>query len=172
MRRFYTTLIDQKPESEMARRWCAMTGLLSKQDAEQWVAEQARKKGAKSPSKAAVKRPSSGVSKRKSTAAADDEGDFKSAKKKKVTPTAKSTGSDTKKKSVKAPVAKSRKEVIDDDDDDDDSDAEIIPKAKHRSTSSKKLHPKKRDVAFTDGGMDGSDSDDDVPLVQRMKTAA
>lgn len=185
LRRFYTSLLEQRSDSEMARRWCAMTGLLSKQDAEEWVTEQGKKKGGKSPSKQpASKRPSSAPStKRKSTAASDDEADFKSAKKKKVS-LGKDTGAEKKKKVVQPPAAvKPKKEK----EDAGDSDDEVMPQAKQRkptttatnktaaaaaSVPRKVPSSTKRDVAFTDGGMDGSDSDDDVPLVQRMKATS
>lgn len=61
LRRFYTSLLQQNPESEMARRWCAIHGLLERDDAEEWVAEQARKKGRASPTKAPAKRTSTGT---------------------------------------------------------------------------------------------------------------
>lgn len=37
MRKFYTSLLQEKPESPMALKWCAMHGLLSEDDAAEWV---------------------------------------------------------------------------------------------------------------------------------------
>lgn len=55
LRRFYTTLLEQKPRSEMARKYCVMYGLLSRAEAEAWVEEQARRKG-RSPTKMVPKK--------------------------------------------------------------------------------------------------------------------
>ena len=42
LRRFYTSLKEQRPGSEMATRWCAQHGLLPREEAEAWVVEQAQ----------------------------------------------------------------------------------------------------------------------------------
>lgn len=206
LRRFYTSLLEQTPDSEMARRWCAMTGLLSHEDAEAWVAEAARKKGgggSRSPSKPAPRRSTGGAStaKKKAPAAkkvkeessageessSEEEEDFK-AKKRPAKKAPAPRGSSAQKKAKK--VASSDEESASDEDsaidEESDSDAEeVIPQAKQRGGRTpaappaarpapplKKPAATKRDVAFTDGGMEGSDSEDDVPLGQRMKTAA
>lgn len=205
MRRFYTTLLEQDPNSEMARRWCAMTGLLPRNEAEKWVAEQTKKKlsGKSSPMKAAPKKKSStaaSAAKRKAPAPAekkksstkatktkndndgsrsDDEEDFKSARK------AKASASKPKPKAVvaaappaaeKAPAKKTKKENDDENttttsssgSDSDDGGAEVIPKPKQRGPNSVSQIWRTRDVAFHDGGLSGTDSDDDVPLAQRI----
>lgn len=50
LRKFYTSLLKQRPESEMARRWCAMHGLLPEEEAAAWVEQQAAKRAAQRPS--------------------------------------------------------------------------------------------------------------------------
>lgn len=179
LRRFYTSLLEQDPTSEMARRWCAMTGLLPRDQAEKWVKEQTKRKlsGKSSPIKSAAKKkaPSASVPKRKVPAPeqqkskkvkaekrSDDEADFKSAKKAKHAPTSKAS-------SEKKPPAKELKQDSSDSSDDDDA-SEVMPQTKQRSTVAQ--NKTNRDVAFTDGGMDGTDSDDDIPLGQRMKAVA
>ena len=42
LRRFYTSLKEQRSGSEMATRWCAQHGLLPREEAEAWVVEQAQ----------------------------------------------------------------------------------------------------------------------------------
>lgn len=37
LRKFYATLLEQRPDSGMARKWCVQYGLLSKQEALAWV---------------------------------------------------------------------------------------------------------------------------------------
>jgi len=164
----------------MARRWCAMTGLLSREDAEAWVAEQAKKKGSRSPRKPAARRPASASGKRKAVA---DEDDFKSAKRGKKTPQGKKDAAKAKGSSEKK--AKKKAESEEEWDSESDGDEEVLPQKKQRgetkangsaAADGKKTpasgapKPKSvRDVAFVDGGMDGSDSDDDVPLLQRVK---
>ena len=45
LRKFYTSLLEQRPESEMARKWCVMNGLLSAEDAQAYVNAVAARKG-------------------------------------------------------------------------------------------------------------------------------
>jgi hypothetical protein len=194
LRKFYTSLLDQVPESEMARRWCATHGLLSREAAEAWVEEQARKKGAKSPAK--QRRPSSAATteaaRKRKNISDDDENDFKSTVKKPkskrnagAAPAAVSKSA--KKASERSAAENGRKKDTIPDDESSESDEEIMPQAKKRAAvppaavpkavangSGSKVPPGRvnRDVAFADGGLDGTDSDDDVPLLQRKKTAA
>ena len=149
LRKFYTTLLEQVPGSEMARRWCAIHGLLPLAEAEAWVKEQAKKKDTKAP---AVRRASSSSGKRGRSS--KDEDDFKTSTKKK----SKSTGQTsrpkaTTKKPGNATTVKGS------------SISKRITKPSTIKTA--KDTPSRRDVAFIDGGMDGSDSDDDIPLLQR-----
>lgn len=154
LRQFYTSLLRQRPESEMARKWCAQVGLLSREEAEEWVAEQAKKRGSKSPAKSATgaKRAVAAGAGKKRLCNSDD---FKSTEKKLKKPSSTKENKIAKKKVVYAS----------DKDNDSDDDREVLPKKKERPPPSSA----KRDVAFLDGGLDGSDSDDDLPLLQRVK---
>eukprot|EP00877_Chromochloris_zofingiensis_P000461 jgi/Chrzof1/10415/UNPLg00339.t1 len=53
LRKFYTTLLEQNPDSEMAKRWCVIHGLLSREEAEEWVAVNKGKTNNRTPVKAA-----------------------------------------------------------------------------------------------------------------------
>ncbi|KAL3131344.1 hypothetical protein ABBQ38_000630 [Trebouxia sp. C0009 RCD-2024] len=58
LRRFYTTLREQRPDSEMAKKWCLIHGVLDDEDAEQIAAELKLKKGQlRSPSKPVSRAP-------------------------------------------------------------------------------------------------------------------
>lgn len=46
-RRFYTSLLEQKPKSEMAQKWCVMNGLLPVEEAKKWVAKHGKKPAVK-----------------------------------------------------------------------------------------------------------------------------
>jgi hypothetical protein len=165
LRKFYGSLLVQRPDSEMARSWCGQRGLLPAGEAEKWVREQARAKGKAAPGSAAAPR------KRPSAAA-----DAKPAKKAKAAA--------PKKKAAAATSASSEESAG------ESSDEEVVPAARKRvpapaakpaakpapkPAAKAKAAPKPaaaaRDVAFADGGMDGSDSDDDVPLLQRKAAA-
>lgn len=145
LRRFYTSLLEQVPNSEMARRWCAIHGLLDTKAAAAWVEEQARRRGNKSPSKSQQRRPAS------------------------------KTGSmgEGKKKKMKKRRADSGADHHHNDDSDFKSTKSVNkkPKEKIKKPSEKNLSKSTRDVAFADGGLDGSDSDDDVPLHVRLQKA-
>ena len=43
-RRFYTSLLQQIPTSDMAKKWCVMAGLLPEEDARKWVEQNSKKK--------------------------------------------------------------------------------------------------------------------------------
>lgn len=45
LRKFYTSTLEQRPDSAMARKWCVMYGLLSREDAQAWVDEVKGSKG-------------------------------------------------------------------------------------------------------------------------------
>lgn len=112
-RRFYTSLLEQNPKSEMAQKWCVMNGLLPVEEAKKWVAKHGKKTSGKSSTGAkkasAVKRSSDGKS---------------PANKKK-----KKEGSEVeKKKAKKTQKAQYKEEPIS-----SDSDQEIIPKKKKRT---------------------------------------
>lgn len=42
-RRFYTSLLEQIPSSELAKKWCVMHGLLPLEDAKKWVDKHGKK---------------------------------------------------------------------------------------------------------------------------------
>eukprot|EP01026_Neomeris_dumetosa_P046295 TRINITY_DN393_c0_g1_i1.p2 TRINITY_DN393_c0_g1~~TRINITY_DN393_c0_g1_i1.p2 ORF type:complete len:316 (-),score=59.94 TRINITY_DN393_c0_g1_i1:136-1083(-) len=44
---FYTTLLQQKPNSQMGKKWCVQRGLLSRKEAQNWVDQQRQKQQAK-----------------------------------------------------------------------------------------------------------------------------
>lgn len=191
LRRFYTSLLEQNPDSDMAKRWCVMHGLLDRTKAEAWVADQVRKKGAKSPSKLTTVRGTPSTKKRKISENSEDEVQGKKAMKASrmvAVPSAKrnadTSGGKMKQKSpsqVKKKIESSGDEKASCSDEiSEDSDAEeVMPKAKLRIGAAAPQNPKpasvpvlrktSRDVAFADGGLDGTDSDDNVPLKVRMQ---
>lgn len=187
LRRFYTSLLEQRPDSDMARRWCAQFGLLPREEAERWVLEQASKKGkgtspakptaakkraASSGAKVAAKRSKAAGGKVKATEASEDE--WSEGSEDEVLPTKKRRvggGSSGGKKAAAAAGSSS-----------DSDDAFKAPPPKPKPKSKPKAEPKpsvtqprsQRDVAFVDGGLDGSSSDeDDMPLSRlALKVAA
>uniref|UniRef100_A0A7R9XZF3 Uncharacterized protein n=1 Tax=Prasinoderma coloniale TaxID=156133 RepID=A0A7R9XZF3_9VIRI len=123
LRQFYTSLLEQRPESAMAEQWCLYRGLM---DAE--MAKKVAPKYARAESKAAVKKAGAGTKGAKKTATQKGAVDKKAAAKKAA----------AKKAAAKKP-----------------------PPAKAPAAKKK---PVKRPPPDSD-----SDSDDDVPLAQRMK---
>ncbi|GAB4813504.1 hypothetical protein N2152v2_000550 [Parachlorella kessleri] len=189
LRKFYTSLLEQRPDSEMAMKWCVQHGLLPAEKAQAWLDQQPRRvTGAKSPSKgaAAGARGGSRTPAKRKTAVKeedddDDEDDFKKpVAKKRAAPAAKKSGA-AGTAAKKTTVKKEQPEWSDDDDDDDKP---LVARKRPGVTSAaapidrpvsasrppliprKQQVPVKRDVAFADGGL-GSDSDDDVPLAVR-----
>lgn len=155
LRKFYTSLLEQVPDSEMAKRWCVMSGLLSVEEATAWVAKNGKKKSTNSPQKKSSSRKTG--SKVKAVRA----GKHKSVSVKKL--------KDGKKSKGKARPAKVK--IISEDE--LSSDSEVMPKkgsSRRKSNTPKtgKADRTKKDVAFFDGGLDESDSDDDIPLAQIM----
>ncbi|CAL5223558.1 g6091 [Coccomyxa viridis] len=164
LRKFYTSLREQRPESAIAAKWLLQVGLLPPEVAK---VEAVKLRNARSPMKAAKPGTSTSGAKRKAAAG----GNTGSAKK------AKPAENGAKKKQPRKRKAQTG-ESESEDDDDEDSDFDEQPLVKRRKSASKKpagqpgpkrQTPKgKKDVAFTDGGMDGEDSsDDDMPLAQR-----
>jgi len=155
LRKFYTSLLEQVPDSEMAKRWCVMSGLLSTEEATAWVAKNGRKKSTNSPQKKSSSR------KTGSKVKAVRMGKHKSAPVKKLKDGKKSKG-----KAHRSKVKTVSEEEL-------SSDSEVLPTK--GSSRRKSDTPKagtagrsKKDVAFFDGGLDESDSDDDIPLAQIM----
>lgn len=149
LRKFYTSLLEQVPDSEMAKRWCVMSGLLSVEEATAWVAKNGKKKSTNSPQKKSSSR--------------------KTGSKVKAVRTGKHKSVSVKKLKGKARPAKVK--IISEDE--LSSDSEVMPKkgsSRRKSNTPKtgKADRTKKDVAFFDGGLDESDSDDDIPLAQIM----
>eukprot|EP00890_Picochlorum_soloecismus_P005831 jgi/Picsp_1/6249/NSC_03603-R1_protein len=155
LRKFYTSLLEQVPESEMAKRWCVMSGLLSIEEATAWVAKNGKKKSTSSPQKKSSSRKTGSKVKAVRT------GKHKSVSVKKL--------KDAKKSKAKARPAKVK--IISEDE--LSSDSEVMPskgsrRQKSDAPKASNAGRNKKDVAFFDGGLDESDSDDDIPLAQMM----
>lgn len=112
-RRFYTSLLEQNPKSQMAQKWCVMNGLLPIEEAKKWVAKHGKKTSGKTSTSATKVSTAKKVSAAKSPA----------AKKKKE------GGRAGKKQTNKTQKVDDRDEPIS-----DDSDQEIIPKKKKRTS--------------------------------------
>eukprot|EP00891_Asterochloris_glomerata_P007959 jgi/Astpho2/7959/Aster-06556 len=153
LRRFYTSLLEQRPESEMSKKWLVQHGLLPEDEAQAYVDSTKAAKGSPpakrkaTPTKAPAKRPSSAGKKEKAAKA--------------------------------APAKRKRKEESESEDSDDD-DFDEKPALKKRApavrpssagnTGKAKAGPqlkkaKGQDRAFEDD--DESDSEDDKPLAMR-----
>eukprot|EP00884_Botryococcus_braunii_P002194 jgi/Botrbrau1/11976/Bobra.0115s0012.1 len=153
LRKFYESLHRQRPDSMMAKKWLLTVGLLAEDEAQDVLAELGKLKiaGVKSPVK------SNGRISREVAPARQE-------------------------RRNPAPVKKGKKRK--EDTDISESDVEIMPKKQRKLGSSsdddfkpvkkktdpaKKARPAKKDVAFADGGLDDSDSDDDKPLLARVR---
>lgn len=165
LRKFYTTLLDQRPDSQMAKKWCVQHGLLPREQAEKWMKENKKALATKSPSKATARPPAQ----RKSTGGAS---------------TARKPLTGANKKQAPGPKRSSLKDISDDGWSSDDNE-EVLPAKKKRASLPDVEKPgsipkppliprkqlqqpsKRKDVAFADGGLGSSDSDDDVPLLAR-----
>eukprot|EP00882_Tetradesmus_deserticola_P004525 GHRQ01004771.1.p1 GENE.GHRQ01004771.1~~GHRQ01004771.1.p1 ORF type:complete len:359 (+),score=183.28 GHRQ01004771.1:242-1318(+) len=66
LRKFYMSLLSERSDSAMARKWCVMNGLLTRQEAEEWVRANKGGRGAAAltPSKAPAKRPAAAAAQR------------------------------------------------------------------------------------------------------------
>eukprot|EP00878_Enallax_costatus_P035694 GHUV01039892.1.p1 GENE.GHUV01039892.1~~GHUV01039892.1.p1 ORF type:complete len:174 (+),score=96.85 GHUV01039892.1:329-850(+) len=98
LRKFYTSLLQEKPDSFMARKWCVMHGLLDREDAEEFIKQNKAGKAGATPTKApaakarttsaAAKRPAASSGKKapaaKKAAAGDDKPKAKAAPKRKA----------------------------------------------------------------------------------------
>lgn len=153
-RKFYTSLLQQIPSSEMAKRWCLRFGVLPPDQAKVIWAE-LEKKG-----KSMGKSPAVAVKTKPRLAKVEDEEDEEDERPK-------------AKKAPRSTGAKSKRPNEDDDDDDDDeSDEPIVKKGrvKKEAKASVKKPVAKKDVAFDDGGL-GEDDDDDKPILAKAKKA-
>lgn len=74
--KFYMSLLEQRPESEMARKWAVQHGLLPKDEALEWLAQNRKKGSVMSPAKTSrsARKPKSGEDQ-------EEEEDFKSSRK-------------------------------------------------------------------------------------------
>ncbi|GIL79645.1 hypothetical protein Vretimale_12240 [Volvox reticuliferus] len=171
LRKFYTSLLEQRPESEIAKKWCLTHGLLSREEAEDLVAQLKKSKPAvKSPAKPSAR------SESKNAAA-------------KPRRTMEKAPAPKRQRQAISPPKRTRAKYSDEEDEsssdsDEDDDDEPILKAKPAtkpaaktpatkptpaSTGQKKSRPNERDRAFGDGGLKYSDDEDDLPLVKRAK---
>lgn len=144
LRRFYTSLLEQIPSSEMAKKWCVIHGLVSIEEAKKWVA----KYGKKSAPATAKKRNVSAVGGKPAT--------------KKATKKA-STGKPAAKKAKATSVKKTKHK----ENDPSDSDEEVIPKKRLKVVRKSKV-PSSSPVAKFKDSLNFSDSDSDVPLAQKV----
>ena len=143
LRRFYTSLLEQIPSSEMAKKWCVIHGLVSIEEAKKWVA----KYGKKSAPATAKKRNVSAVGGKPAA--------------KKATKKA-STGKPAAKKAKATSVKKATYK-----EDPSDSDEEVIPKKRLKVVRKSKV-PSSSPIAKFKDSLNFSDSDSDVPLAQKV----
>ncbi|CAK0760227.1 hypothetical protein CVIRNUC_002754 [Coccomyxa viridis] len=165
LRKFYMSLREQRPDSAIAAKWLLQVGLLPLEEAK---VEAAKLKNLRSPVKAPRAAGTPGT-KRKRPA------DEKASPAK----NAKAAQNGAKKKQPASKKAKTD-ESEDDGDSDFSEEAPLVqrkraaPQKPAAVPAARRPVPKgKKDVAFTDGGMDGEDSsDDDMPLAQRALKVA
>lgn len=143
-RRFYTSLLEQVPSSEMAKKWCVIHGLLPIEEAKKWVA----KNGKKAASAPAAKR--SKTSAAKKPKAASTKGSKKAA-------TGKAGPKKVKKKASKVTYKE----------DPSDSDEEVVPAKRLRVVRKSKV-PSSSPIAKYKDTLHFSDSDSDVPIAQKV----
>ncbi|DBA84694.1 TPA: hypothetical protein ACH3X1_005949 [Trebouxia sp. C0004] len=198
LHKFYTTLKQQRPDSEMAKKWCLIHGLLDLEEAEQLVAELKLRKGqTRSPAKAVngtagrrsstggaapPKRPAAASSKpaakrrvMDSDGESDEDDDFAAPARK-----VQKQGSGNSGKARAAAKPPSRTTSNAQAPGARPSSAGARPGSAGRSGKSAAERPAakprplvastQKDKAFADGGLDSisDDSDDDKPLGRRM----
>lgn len=197
LHKFYTTLKQQRPDSEMAKKWCLIHGLLDLEEAEQLVAELKMRKGqTRSPAKVAngtagrrsstggaapPKRPAAASSKpaaKRRVMVSDeesDEDDFAAPARK-----VQKQGSGSSSKARAAAKPPSRTTSNTQPPGARPSSGGGRPGSAGRSGKSAAERPAakprplvastQKDKAFADGGLDpiSDDSDDDKPLGRRM----
>jgi len=154
LKSFYSSLHEQRPDSEMASRWLLQHGLLERDEAEKLAKQFKKPAPSKSAPSKTAKRPK-----------ADDEDDFeepkkKAAPKKKLPPKAKK----------KAAADSSDEEEEDDDEPEDSSEDEYVapkkkppPKAKGKPPPKPPPKPKGKTIPPEDS------SDEDEPIAARKK---
>lgn len=145
LRKFYASLREQRPDSELARKWCAMHGLLSKTEAIQYVEDVRTGK----------------IGKARSTPVKSAVNGYNQAKKK-----------------PEAQKPASKRKALQYSDDDSDDFKPIAKRAAHVAkpkAAEPKPEPKPKPVQkakpVKDVAIDnlGSDSDDDMPLINRKQ---
>ncbi|KAL0047295.1 hypothetical protein WJX82_000105 [Trebouxia sp. C0006] len=197
LHKFYTTLKQQRPDSDMAKKWCLIHGLLDLEEAEQLVAELKLRKGqTRSPAKAVngtagrrsstgaaapPKRPAAAFSKpaakrrvMDSDEESDDDDDF-AAPAKKVQK--QGSGNSSKARAAAKPPSRTTSNAQAGA---RPSSGGARPGSAGRSGKAAAGRPAAKprplvasttkDKAFADGGLDpiSDDSDDDKPLGRRM----
>jgi len=189
LRKFYSSLRLQRPESPMAAKWLCMHGLLSQEEAEEYVASTKGAGGLRSPEKA---RPKSAAARSQKPAQKSHKKAVSAPPKKKV-----ERLSEAKKRAlVKKERESSSEEEAEDSEpesegfqseeevapkkkrarvvSESESEEEVMPKSKRPLAKSVSKEPAKRPpkkqtgsyAVFEDGAMD-SDSEDDKPLAAR-----
>mmetsp|Transcript_6782 Transcript_6782/g.15003 ORF Transcript_6782/g.15003 Transcript_6782/m.15003 type:complete len:345 (-) Transcript_6782:711-1745(-) len=171
LRKFYTSLLQQRADSDMARKWCLQHGLLDREEAEEYL-EKLGKKGIKSPTKAEPRKASAPrpPAKRPKT----------EAPAKRAAGGAKAAASEGKR-----PRAKVKYEDFSDDDsagesseEEEEEDEPMVKKQKGAAPPKRpakkveakpaaggKLPKNQRDVAFADGGLGDSDEE---PIAKKL----
>jgi len=142
MRKFYTSLLEQNPDSAMAKKWCVMHGLLSAEEAEEWVRQN---KGAGARALTPIKASANGSSRAASSNGNSSRGAVKRP----------SSGG-----GAKSAVSKAKPAA---------GGAKAKPGAKRPAAKGVKA---RRQHAFDDSEEDAGDdssSDDEVPLAKRAK---
>jgi hypothetical protein len=185
LRKFYTSMLAQIPGSALAQKWCVQHGLLDDDAASKWVMANGHGRGraAASPAKrrpsapGAARKPApkpvkkAAPGKKKKASSSSDESSWDDSSSDSDVPLAKRAKPAVKKKPVMV-----KKKAASPSSSDSDSDVPLArvaakPKPPPPAVKPKPEPPsstKKRDVAFADGGLDDSSSDDDVPLAQRV----
>ncbi|GAX73555.1 hypothetical protein CEUSTIGMA_g1006.t1 [Chlamydomonas eustigma] len=183
LRKFYTSLLSQRPDSDMALKWCLMHGLLSEKDAKAALAKigkgTSRSTPVKSePSRKAVKREPkeepvskgavgvmAGGRKRPKVKYEDDFDESEDDEEVKKKPAA------SKKEATKKPVGVKKEE--EEEDEDEKPLSSLISKkrvaVKSEAPAAAPNRTTIKDVAFRDGGMEDDDDEDEKPLSLRRK---
>ncbi|KAK9917250.1 hypothetical protein WJX75_002354 [Coccomyxa subellipsoidea] len=174
LRKFYTSLKEQRPDSAIAKKWLLQTGLLPLEEAEEEVA---KGRNHKSPAKPSRKSGSSAGGTTGRSGVSATAGTSRKANGPGRKPAA-NGGAKSGAKKRKAEWSEDEEESSSADEfNSDDDDVPLAQRGRAKAAAAKKPPAAKRpskkskDVAFADGGLGdpGSDSEDDIPIGQRMK---
>lgn len=162
LRKFYTSLLSQRPDSEMAKKWCLQCGLLDQSEAEK-VIRQLGRSPAKPAARAGAKTQTAKDNPAKRPAPKRKSEDAKTTPRTKLKYEEFSDEDDDK--PAKRGNARGNKKAESSDEDDSDDDRPLGAMLKKRPAVTKTRRTK--DEAFTDGGLGDDDSDEDQPLSKR-----